>query len=75
MPSVTVEEVQTRLPEILDLLNPGEELIITHEGRAVARLTSEPPKRVPILGGGRGTVLYMAPDFDSPLEEFREYMQ
>ncbi len=26
------------------------------------------------LGTMRGTVLYMAPDFDAPLEDFKEYM-
>jgi len=23
----------------------------------------------------KGTVLYMAPDFDAPLDEFKEYME
>jgi acyl-CoA thioesterase FadM len=34
--------------------------------------TSERPHRP--LGTLKGTVLYMAPDFDAPLDEFREYM-
>jgi uncharacterized protein DUF2281 len=27
------------------------------------------------LGTLKGTVLYMAPDFDAPLEDFKEYME
>ena len=27
------------------------------------------------LGSLRGTVKYMAPDFDAPLDEFKEYME
>jgi hypothetical protein len=26
-------------------------------------------------GLGKGSVVYMAPDFDEPLEEFREYLE
>jgi hypothetical protein len=43
----------------------------------VARLVaSAPPQRKPRqLGTLRGTVLYMAPDFDAPLDDFKEYME
>jgi hypothetical protein len=35
-----------------------------------------PPPRQPRRPGTlRGTVLYMAPDFDAPLEDFKEYME
>jgi hypothetical protein len=30
------------------------------------------PKRK--FGMGKGTVLYMSPDFDKPLEDFKDYM-
>jgi len=33
------------------------------------------PIGVPIYGRGKGKVLYMAPDFDAPLEDLREYME
>jgi acyl-CoA thioesterase FadM len=35
--------------------------------------TPERPRRQ--LGTLKGSVLYMAPDFDAPLDEFREYME
>jgi hypothetical protein len=33
-----------------------------------------PPKGPRQLGTMRGTVLYMSPDFDAPLDDFEEYM-
>ena len=32
------------------------------------------PIGVPIYGRGKGKVLYMAPDFDDPIEDLQEYM-
>jgi prevent-host-death family protein len=75
MPIATMEEVQAQLPQLLDRLNRGDELIITRDGKPVARLIGESTNGVPTLGGGRGTVLYMASDFDGPLEDFKEYME
>ena len=28
----------------------------------------------PAPGLGKGSIVYMAPDFDEPMEEFKEYM-
>jgi antitoxin (DNA-binding transcriptional repressor) of toxin-antitoxin stability system len=77
MSIVTIEEAQARLPEMIDGLKPGDEIVITRAQQAVARLVAEPkpdaqPRRAGTL---RGTVLYMAPDFDAPLEDFKEYME
>ena len=75
MQTATIEDVQAHLPEILDKLAPGEEVIITRDGKPVAKLLPEFPKGVPIPGRGKGTVLYMAPDFDAPLDDFKEYTE
>ncbi len=73
--TATIEDVQARLPEILDALAPGEEVIVTRDGKPVATLVPRLPKGVPILGRGKGMVTYMAPDFDAPLDDFKEYME
>ena len=39
MTAMTLEEVQAKLPEVLDGLRPGEEVVITRGGEPVARLT------------------------------------
>ncbi len=71
MQTATMEEVQNHLPSLLDALQNGDEVVITRNGKPVARLTGN----LPILGGVKGTVLYISPDFDAPLEDFKEYME
>ena len=33
-----------------------------------------PPQQRPRFGALKGSLLYMAPDFDAPLEDFKDYM-
>ena len=75
--TVTVEEAQAKLKDLIAKLAPGEEIVITLDEQPVARLigTPLPPRTVRQSGTLRGTVLYMAPDFDTPLEDFQEYME
>lgn len=69
MSTATMEDVQSRLPELLDGLAAGEAIVITRDGKPVARLMPELPVGVPILGRGKGKVLCLAPDFDEPMDE------
>jgi antitoxin (DNA-binding transcriptional repressor) of toxin-antitoxin stability system len=74
---ISLEEAQARLPEVIARLIPGQQLFITNaEGHIVARLIGEaPPPEEPIQpGSAKGKILYMADDFDAPLEDFKEYM-
>jgi hypothetical protein len=41
----------------------------------VAKLIATPQLAERKLGTLKGTVLYMAPDFDAPLDDFKEYME
>jgi antitoxin (DNA-binding transcriptional repressor) of toxin-antitoxin stability system len=77
MVTVTIEEAQAKLPELIGNLSPGEELVILRNQQPVARLVGEPvPKRRPRRpGSAKDTILHMADDFDAPLEDFKEYMQ
>jgi prevent-host-death family protein len=72
MPTITIEEARTKLAELIHGLTSGEEVVITENNQPVAKLVAppQPPRTVPKLGTQRGSVLYMAPDFDAPLEEF-----
>jgi prevent-host-death family protein len=78
MPVVTIQEAKMSLSELIHRLVPGDDVLITENDRPVARLvaTAEQPKEARRrLGTLRGTVLYVAPGFDAPLEEFKEYME
>jgi len=71
-----VEVAQARLKELIGKLAPGEEILITENQLPVARLVRERLARPlrPAPGLGKGSILFMVPDFDEPLEEFKEYM-
>ena len=75
---ITVDEAQARLKDLIHQLRPGDEVIITEDHKPVARLVPQPPPaRPPRPGPGlcRGMITHMAPDFDAPLEDLREYME
>jgi antitoxin (DNA-binding transcriptional repressor) of toxin-antitoxin stability system len=78
MTSVSVQEAQEKLPELVHGLAPGDEVVIVENEQPIARIVPalEQPRRLPRRPGTlRGTVLHMAPDFDAPLEDFKEYME
>jgi antitoxin (DNA-binding transcriptional repressor) of toxin-antitoxin stability system len=52
-------------------------VLLTEDDRPVARLvaTAIGHPKTPKLGTQGGSVLYMAPDFDAPLDDFKEYME
>jgi antitoxin (DNA-binding transcriptional repressor) of toxin-antitoxin stability system len=76
MSRVTIEEAEANLSELIHNLKPDEELVITENDHDVARLVPTAVRAARRqLGTLRGTVTYMAPDFDAPLEEFKEYME
>jgi prevent-host-death family protein len=76
MPSVNIQDAQAHLEQIIAGMNPGEPLIITKDGEPLATLTRTSERQWPCkAGSAKGTIHWMAPDFDAPLEEFKEYME
>lgn len=73
----TVEQAQATLTDLISKLAFGEEIVITDNEQPVAKLVFVPPtvQKPRQFGTLRGTVLYMAPHFDAPLEDFKEYME
>ena len=78
MTTVTIQQAQSTLSELIHRLSLGDEVVITENDRPVARLvpTSDIKKTSSRqLGTMKGTVLYMSPDFDAPMDEFKECME
>jgi antitoxin (DNA-binding transcriptional repressor) of toxin-antitoxin stability system len=76
MPTVTLQEAQCRLTELIHNLSPGDELVITENNQPVARLTrNEPKTQWPCKAGNAKGKIRMASDFDAPLDDFKEYME
>lgn len=75
-PSLPLNIAQTNLTEILAGMIPGEELILTQGDEPVAVLTRPQRSSWPSNPGtARDTSLWMAPDFDAPLDDFADYME
>jgi antitoxin (DNA-binding transcriptional repressor) of toxin-antitoxin stability system len=77
MTTISLQDAQQGLADLVHRLTPGEEVVITENDLPIARLTAAEasPKKRRQPGTLRGTVLYMAPDFDAPLDDFREYTE
>jgi prevent-host-death family protein len=75
MHAVTLEEAQAKLPEIIDKLIPGEELIITRNNQPVAKLVGQRrPVRTPRRPGSAKGKLVILAENDEHLEDFKDYM-
>ena len=77
--TMAVEDIVMTLPELLDGLAPGDEVILTRGRQPVAKLVSERLKPTstprPSPGLGKGMITFIAPDFDAPLDCMKEYME
>jgi antitoxin (DNA-binding transcriptional repressor) of toxin-antitoxin stability system len=74
--TLTLEEAQARLPDVIRGLRPGEEVAITAGSTTVAKLVVPlTPAPAPRPGPGllKGGIVSMADDFDAPLDDLSEY--
>ncbi len=76
MQTMPIEQADGHLAEIIERLPPGEEIVLTRDDKPVATIkASQPPVReAPRFGTLKGTILYIAPDFDEIPEGFEEYL-
>jgi prevent-host-death family protein len=76
MSTVTLEQAQAQLGELISRLSPGEEVVIAQRGQPLARLVRSERTTWPCqAGSAKEKILWIAPDFDAPLEDFQEYME
>lgn len=78
MTTISIQEAQSNPPQLIHDLTPGEEVVITENEAPVARLVpavSPLPRQPRRPGTLRGTVLYVAPDVDTALDDFKDDMQ
>ena len=73
--TMAVEDIKMSLPELLDSLTPGDEVILTRNHQPVAKLVSEAatPRKPRVPGLGKGMITLLVED-DEHLEGFAEYM-
>ena len=75
MQQVDITEAQAQITQLLQSALSGEEIIITRDNQPILKLVqfSPTPKRRK-RGSAKGQI-WMAPDFDEPLEDFQEYRE
>jgi prevent-host-death family protein len=74
MQTLPVEQAEGRLAEIIEQLQPGEEVVLTRNNRPVARLVGEGAEKPhPVPGRGKGMLTVISED-DEHLKDFAEYM-
>ncbi|MEW6212194.1 MAG: type II toxin-antitoxin system prevent-host-death family antitoxin [Acidobacteriota bacterium] len=65
--TVNIEEAKNQLADLIAIVSEGGEVIITQDGKPLARLVSvTQPKKKRIAGLNRGTI-WTSKDFDEPL--------
>lgn len=75
MKQFNIHEAKARLSELIQKAMLGEEVIIARDNRPVAKLVAlRPAKRRRVLGSAKDKIHYIAPDFNAPLEDFKDYM-
>jgi antitoxin (DNA-binding transcriptional repressor) of toxin-antitoxin stability system len=79
MVTVTLEEVQEKLPQLLENAIPGEDIIVMRNNIAIARIHPTPAipettKQPRQPGSAKDKLIYMAEDFDATPDDFAEYM-
>ena len=76
MSTMTIEEAQAKLSEVIDKLAPGEEVIITRNQQPVAKLVGQQrlirKSRRP--GSAKGKLVILAQD-DEHLKDFKDSME
>lgn len=77
MAHYNITEAKAHFSELVRKAMLGEEIIIAKDNKPVAKLVPIPPlcmigRRKP--GSAKDKVLYIAPDFDAPLEDFKDYV-
>jgi antitoxin (DNA-binding transcriptional repressor) of toxin-antitoxin stability system len=75
MSQVTVEEAREHLDRLIEDARNGEVVVITREDEPLVKLVAVDGERRPRRpGSAKDVILYMADDFDAPLEDFKDYM-
>jgi prevent-host-death family protein len=74
MSTVTLEEAQARLPEVIAGLRPGQAIVITRNGEEVARLFSSARRGTQRRPGNCRGMLTIVSEDEEHLKDFAEYM-
>ena len=71
-----IHEAESQFSKLVERALEGEEVIIADQGQPLAKLVRSERTRWPCkAGSAKDKILWIAPDFDAPLDDFEEYME
>jgi prevent-host-death family protein len=75
MSKFNIADAKTHFSKLVQKAMLGEEVIIAKDNKPVLKLVPlDMPKQPRKPGSGKGQILYVAPDFDSTPEGFKDYV-
>ena len=74
MQNVDINQAKQYLPELVDKIASGNEIVITKSGIPIAKIIGISKQKKYRKPGTAKGLIKMADDFDQPLEDFMEYM-
>lgn len=76
MQTLALEQAQATFADLLRQVAHGEEFTITQNGEPKAKLSAvSSHKHAHAQAGSLPGKIWMSPDFDAPLDDFRDYMK
>ena len=73
MQQVDITDAQTQINQLLQSALQGEEVIITRNNQPILKVIQILPIAKRRQRGSAKGRIWLAPDFDAPLEDFKEY--
>jgi antitoxin (DNA-binding transcriptional repressor) of toxin-antitoxin stability system len=74
VPAVDLKDGPQQLLDLVDEASRSGEIVLTHQGKAVAKIIPLRRARAPRQPGSARGMVHMADDFDATPEDFRDYM-
>ena len=76
MAIVTIHQAKTHLSQLIQRALAGEEIFVAKGRYPIVKIVPIPKaQKERTLGGAKGIVQHISPDFDASLEEFRDALQ
>jgi prevent-host-death family protein len=65
---VSVAEAKNRLTQLLRVVEAGEPVVITRNGKPIAQIVPPPPERRKVILGGMKDRIQLPPGWDDPID-------
>lgn len=73
MSQFNIAQAKSRFSELVNKALLGEEVVISRDNKPLLKLVPVGASVCRVPGSGKGEILYVADDFDAPLNDFADY--